>query len=113
MIHDDDAVGFEHRREPVRDDDGGASRMSFSSACCTSSSDSASRELVASSSKQNRRILQNRPRQRDALPLAAGEPRAALAEKRVVSLRELAQEAVGGRGHRRRLDFRVGRVGRP
>ena len=47
---------------------------------------------------QERWIAQQRPRDRDALALPAGEPRAALAQQGVVGLRELGDELVRVRG---------------
>ena len=97
VIHDDDPIGLQHRGQPMRDDDGGASlheplerllheqlRLRIERA----------RGLIQ---QEDRRILEDRARQRDALALTARQPRAALAEERVVALRELAQESVCGR----------------
>src|SRR5437870_779911 len=47
---------------------------------------------------QDRRVAQQGPRDRDALALPAGEPRAPLAQQRVVSLRKLGDELVRVRG---------------
>ena len=57
--------------------------------------------------QQDRRVLQHRARDRDALPLPAREPHAVLADQRVVALRQFADEAVGGGGSRGGLDLGV------
>ena len=81
------------------------------SATCTSVSLSASSEEVASSSSSSGASPQDRPRDGDALALAAGQRDAALADRRVVALRQLADE-FGGRGILGRpLDLGVGGVG--
>ena len=46
---------------------------------------------------QQRRLAQQRPRQRDPLPLPAREPDAALADDRVVAVGKLADDLVGDR----------------
>ena len=65
---------------------------------------------------QDRRVLQDDARDRDALALSAGQFHAALADMRVVAapvapVFEVGDEAVGMRERRRRGDFRVGRIG--
>ena len=60
--------------------------------------------------QQDRRVLQHRARDRDALPLPAGEPDAMLADRRVVALRQVADEGVGGGGNRGGLDIGVRRT---
>ena len=52
--------------------------------------------------KQDRRILQDRPGNRETLALAARQGHAALADEGVVALRHGPDEAVGGRQRRRR-----------
>ena len=53
-----------------------------------------STELVGSSSSSTRRVLQKCARQRDALPLAAGEAHTAFADDRLVPLRQRDDEIV-------------------
>ena len=60
--------------------------------------------------QQNRRILENRPRDRDALPLPAGELDAALAHHGVVAMIELDDELVRMGPPRRQLDFLISRA---
>ncbi len=114
VSHHDDAVGFQHGREPVRDDDRRAvlheplERLLHEQLVVRVER---ARRLVE---QQDRRVLENRARDRDALPLSARQPHAALAEKRVVPLRQHADELVGAGRARRRLDLGVGgaRAGR-
>ena len=60
--------------------------------------------------EQDRRVLEDRPGDRDALALAARQPRAAVADDRVVAVGQRADEVVGvgrpGRGD----DLGLGRV---
>ena len=72
----------------------------LASAFCTNISDSASSSEVASSENQDRRVLQNSPRNGDTLPLAAAEPRAALADDGVVAQRQFGDEIVRQRSLR-------------
>src|SRR5688572_31289374 len=58
--------------------------------------------------QQDRRVAQDRTRDRDPLTLTPGEPRAALAKERVVAVRKPSNELVGRGGDRGRLDLRVG-----
>src|SRR6202034_246322 len=94
VIHDDDPIGLQHRGEPMRDDERRASlheplerllhqQLRFRV--------ERARGLVE---EEDGRILENCAGESDALALAARQPRAALAEERVVTLRELAQEYV-------------------
>ncbi len=110
MVHDDDPVGFEHGREPMRDDDRGAALHQLFERLLHEPLGlrvERTRRLVE---QQNRRILEYRARQRDALALAAREARAALAEERVVALRQLAQELVGRGRDRGRFDLGIARA---
>ena len=54
---------------------------------------------------QDRRVGENRARDRDALALAARQPHAALADDRVVALLELLDELVAVRDPADRLDL--------
>ena len=55
--------------------------------------------------QQDRRVLQHRARNGNSLTLAAGQSDAVLADHRIVALRQLANERVGGSRARRFLDF--------
>ena len=59
--------------------------------------------------EQDGRVAQDRPGDRDALLLAAGEPVAALADDGVVALGQRGDEVVDARGAGRVLDLGVGR----
>src|SRR5690606_486835 len=60
---------------------------------------------------QNRCILEKRPGDAEALALTAGKHHATLADKGVVALRQIADEAVAERITRSLYDFLVGRSG--
>src|SRR5439155_11565979 len=60
---------------------------------------------------ENGRILQNRARNGDALPLAAAQARAAFANHGVIALRQLDDEIVRQRGLRGGNDFFLGNIG--
>ena len=72
-------------------------RINSSSAVCTSVSLSASSAEVGFVEQQQRRVAQDRARDRDALALAAGQRHAALAELRLEAAGQAAQE-FGGMG---------------
>ena len=63
--------------------------------------------------QQDRRVLENGARDRQALPLPARQRDAALAKLGRVALVEIANEAVRGRAPGRRLDSRLARASRP
>ena len=60
---------------------------------------------------EDRRVAQDRPRDRDPLPLAAREAVAALADDGLVAVREAGDQLVDLRRARGLLDLLVGRVG--
>ena len=111
VVHDDDAVGLQHRREPMRDDDRRAPLHQAIERGLHQSLALGIERAGRFVEQQDRRIAQDGARDGDALALAAGKPRAALAEERVVALRQLAQELVGRGGRGRGFDFGVGGVG--
>ena len=63
--------------------------------------------------QQQRRLAQDRARNRDALALAAGKRDAALADRRIEALRHARDEFGGARSLRRPLDLGVARAGAP
>ena len=85
-------------------------RARRSSACATWRSLSASSELVASSSSRIGPVGEQRPRDRNALALAARELDAALAEVGVEALRAALDELERVRRRARRPHLVVGRV---
>ena len=60
---------------------------------------------------QDRRVRQERPRQRHALSLAAGQLHAALADQRAIAGRQAGDEVVRVGQTRRVLDLRLRRAG--
>ena len=109
VVHHHDAIGLQHGRQPMRDDDGGAALHEFLERLLHQPLGFRIQRTGGLVEQQNRRILEDGARQRDALALAARQPRAALAEECVVALRQLAQKFIGGRGDRGRLDLRIAR----
>ena len=85
-------------------------RISSRSASWISCSTWTSTALVASSSTRIGGFDEQRPRDRDALALAAGERVAALADDRVVAVGSSVDELVGSGGAGRRLDLVERRV---
>ena len=73
-------------------------RTRLSSASWISRSVSVSTDEVASSRIRIARVDQQRPGDRDPLPLAAGERLAALADQRVVAVGQAQDELVRARG---------------
>ncbi|ALK97791.1 hypothetical protein AB595_18195 [Massilia sp. WF1] len=84
MFHDDDGVGVHDGRQPVRDDqDAALARQPFQFA-----RDRAFRYRIQGRGRlvedQDRRVLQDRAGDADALPFAAREHHAALADRAAV-----------------------------
>ena len=111
VVEDDDQVGAADRREPVRDDERRPSREEPAQAALDA-------PLGADVDRRGRfvededpRIGEQRARERDELALAEREPEAALADLRVVPVRQLGDERVRADGRRRRLDLRTRGVG--
>ena len=61
--------------------------------------------------KQDRRVLQQRACDRDALALSAGQAHAALAELGVIAVRQAGDELLDRRHPCRRSHFALGRIG--
>ena len=86
-IHHQDLVGVHHRRQPVRDHQRGAAdrdAVEFGLDRFLAFGIQRRGRLVED---QDRRILQQRARDRDALLLAAGQFQAAFADRSVVAVR--------------------------
>ena len=100
LVHEDDAVGVAHGGEPVRDDEGGAAIAQLVDrqldALLGFDVERAGRFVE----HQDRRILEDRAGDGDALALAAGKLRAALADHRIVA-RAFRQDEVVRRGRHR------------
>ena len=109
-IHDADQIGADHGREAVRDDDRGAAAHQTAQRRLHLPLRIGVERRGRLVEQQDRRVLQHRARDGDALPLAAREPDAVLADRRVVALRQVADEVVGARRARGGLDLGVGRA---
>src|SRR5512144_1210092 len=106
-VEHEDLIGMRDRRQPMRDDEHrSASEQSVDRLLDETLGLRVERggRLIEN---EDRRIDEQGTRDREALALATGEPRAALAEHGIVALRKLDNEAVGVGGARRRLDLRV------
>ena len=98
---------MDDRREPVRDDEHRAAGEQSVDRLLHESfrlGVERRRRLVEN---EDRRIDEQRARDREALPLAARQARAALAEHRVVAVGQRHDEVVRVRRARRGLDLRV------
>ena len=120
----DDAAGVEHDeavhlrdgREPVRDGDHRLAAHQRAEALLDRGLDLAVERRGRLVEHEDRRVLQDHAGNRDALPLAAGQLDAALADMSVVAaaaelVLELEDEVVRMRQARRLDDLRVGRAG--
>ena len=90
-LHHRDPVGVAHRREPMRDDQHGApghQPLERELHHALALGVERARRLVE---QQDRAVGEDRARDREPLPLPAGQPHAALAEIAVVALRQLAR----------------------
>ena len=109
-VEHDDLVGERDRREPVRDDDRrpAAHRLAQPEPDLRLGRRVDRRRGVVED--EDARVDDERARDRDPLALPAGERDPALADHRVVAVREPLDELVRLREPRRRLDLLVGRV---
>ena len=105
LVEDEDAVGADHARQPVREDQGRAS-------CRQAVNRLLDHRLVFRVHRgerfvenEDRRIPQQRPGDRQALALAAGQQDAPLADHRVITVRQQRDELVRIGVARRRLDL--------
>ena len=87
---DEDQVGAQDRRQPVRDGHRGAALLVALDGGWMSRSLTVSRALVASSRIEDARVLEQHAGERDALLLATRQLVAALAHDRVVAVGQLA-----------------------
>ena len=116
VVEHDQPVHARDGREPVRDRDHGLACHQRAEALLDRGLDLAVERRGRLVEHQDRRVLQDHARDRDALALAARELDAALADLRVVAapalpVLELEDELVRLRAPRRVLDLGVGRVG--
>ncbi len=112
-VDDDDAVGQAQGRPPVRDEQ----RRAPAHQRPQRRVDLLLRLRVDRRGRvvedENARVGDDRPCERDALPLPAGKRQPALADDRVVAVGQRADELVRLCCSRRGLDLRAGRVGPP
>ena len=94
-VEDEDAVGVAEGREPVGDGDGGAAAGQGLEGLLNRLFAFGVDVAGGLVEDQDRRIVEDRPGDREALPFAAGETRAALAEPGVVAERRVEDELVG------------------
>ena len=85
-LHHQHPVGDRHRRQPVRDDHRRPPGQDRRSACCTRRSLGMSQRRRGLVQDQHRRLGQERPGERDQLPLPGRQPAAALADVGVVAV---------------------------
>ena len=112
-VHHQDLVGAHHGREPVRDHERGAAdadAVELGLDRLLGRGVERGGRLVED---QDRRILQQRARDRDALLLAAGELEPALADLGLVAVGQRHDEVVDVRGARRLLTSSRVASGRP
>ena len=106
----EDFVRAADRRKPVRDDQRGAPRQELVERRFDQPFGMTIERAGRFVQDQDAWIAQHGARDRDALPLAAREPHAAIADRRVVALRQVENELFGVRFARRHLDLGPRRV---
>ena len=104
-LEHDDRVGAPDRGQPVRDDERRAVHHQVRERLLHEQLRFGVERGGRLVEDQNRRVLQQRARDRDPLALAAREPLAALADRRVVAVRQRRDEVVRVGGARGRLDL--------
>ena len=107
VLHDKDAVGLQHGGEAMRDDQRGAALHEMVKCFLHQLFAGRIERRGRLVEKQDRRVAQDGTGDRDALALTARQHHAALAELRVVALGQPANELVGERRLRCRLDLAV------
>src|ERR1700693_2442909 len=103
------AVGLKDSRQSMRDHQGRAPAHELSQRRLHQPLGFGIERARSVIEQQNRWILENGACDGDALPLPAGEARAALTQEGLVSIRQRAQKLIGCRGARGRLDLRIAR----
>ena len=111
LVHHQDAVAGQHGREPVRDHERGAMAHQLFQRGLHQRLAFGIERRGRFVQQQQRRIAQDRARDRDALALAAGQRHAALAERRVEAARQAADEFGGMRKLGGALDLGIGGIG--
>ena len=111
-LEHENRIGTPNRREPVRDDKRSPVHHQFRQRILDEQLGLGVERRRGLVEHQNRGVLQQRPRNRQALPLAARQPLPALADHRVVSVRQRQDEFVGVRRPCRGRDLLDARIGR-
>ena len=107
FFHHGDQIGLLHGGQPVRDDDGGAALHHFVQRRLHMLFGDRVQRRGGFVENQDRRVLQQRPGDGDALPLSAGEQHAVVADHGVDALRHGLDEGLGmGAAHGIRNGFR-------
>ena len=111
VLEHEDLVGIDDRRQPVRDDQRGALARDLGELGLDDLLGARVERDGRLVEDQDGRVLEQRARDRDALLFAAGELEAALADHRVVAVRQRFDEGVDVRGARRGDDLLARRLG--
>ena len=111
LVEDEDAVGADDARQPVRQDQGRAPRRQTVDRLLDYRLVFRVHRRERFVENEDRRIPQQRPRDCQALALPARQQNSALADHRVVTLRQLRDELVRIGVARRRLDLVARGVG--
>ena len=109
-MEDEDAVEVGERRQPVRDHEHRLAGHQRAQAVLDMALGDRVQRTGRLVEQEDRRVLEDGARERDALPLAAGELHAALADQRRIAFLGLADELVRVRLARRRPHLLVARV---
>ena len=88
VLDDEDTIGVDHRVQPVRDHDRRSSLAEMLDGALHLPLGFRIERSGGLVEQDDRGILEQRARDRDALALAAGEPRAVLAHRRIVPARK-------------------------
>ena len=111
LVEHENPIGADHAREPVREDERRTAPHETVECCLDQRLALGIHRRERLVEHQDGRVAQERARDRDALPLPAREPDAALADHRVVALRQTQDELLGVRGARGRAELVGARVG--
>ena len=109
-IHDDDPVEAPQRRQPVRDRDDRAALHQIVQRGLDQLFGFGIQRAGRLIQQQDRRVLQQRPRDRQPLALTAGQHHAAVADHRIESLRQRLDEFAAARGFGGGQHLGLGRV---
>ena len=111
LLHDDDAVGAQHRGEAMGDHQGGAAGGKVLERLLHRALGFRVERRGRLVEQQDRRVAQDGAGDREPLALAAGEPHALLAEEGLEALRQAIEELRRRGCLSRGADFGVARLG--